>query len=797
MWFFFMHRRAGGLPESGSARAPAVPQAGGQDGLAMLARFRPGSTDTLPMRHLLPVLTMMIATTAATAVAPERLSLEAITGDAALAGPTLVKARIAPDGSRVGFLRGRADDRNRLDLWEYHIESGQTRMLVDSALLLPGEEQLSAEEQARRERQRTAALSGIVDYHWSADGRQLLFPLGGELHLFDLDQRSARQLTRGGGFATDPKLSPAGGYASFIRGRDLWVVELASGRERQLTSDGSDVIGNGVAEFVADEEMGRHTGYWWAPDDSAIAFARIDESPVTVARRFEIHADRTDVVEQRYPAAGEANVRIQLGVIALGGDAGAPPAPQWIDLGDDPDIYLARVDWRTPRQLAFQRQSRDQRRLDLVLVDLDGAPTQRTLLTETSDSWVELHDVLRFLDDDDAFLWASERDGFQHLYLFDLDGKLRRQLTTGEWIVEELLAVDEAAGLAYVSGTLDSPLERHVYAVPLAGGEPRRLTAEPGWHQASFSRNGAVFVDLWSNPTTLPQTELYAASGERLAVLVDNDPTQADHPYHRYLAAHRPAQFGTMTAADGQVLHYSLQTPADFDPSRRYPVVLWVYGGPAVQTVTRQWVGRSEAWFNQNLVQQGYVVLSVDNRGTPRRGVRFGRALFGAQATVEVEDQRRAVAWLRDQPWADPARVGVYGWSNGGYITLMLLAQASDDFACGIAGAPVVDWALYDTHYTERYMDHPARNPDGYRHANVLTHVDGLRSKLLLIHGMADDNVLFTHSTQLMSALQQRGRPFELMTYPGAKHGLRGSDLLHRYRTSEDFLRRCLVPAAE
>jgi dipeptidyl-peptidase 4 len=746
------------------------------------------------MRQL-PLVLMMI--TAASTAHAERLTLEAITGDAALAGPTLTQARIAPDGSRVGFLRGRDDDRNRLDLWEYHIDSGQTRLLVDSSVLLPGQEQLSAEEEARRERQRTAALSGIIDYHWSADSSQLLFPLGGQLHLYDIEQRRARQLTQGSGFATDPKLSPAGGYASFVRDRDLWIVELDSGRERQLTFDGSEVIGNGVAEFVADEEMGRHTGYWWAPDDSAIAFARIDESPVTVARRFEIHADRTDVVEQRYPAAGEANVRIQLGVLELGGDADTPPAPRWIDLGDEPDIYLARVDWKGPRQLAFQRQSRDQRRLDLILVDLDSN-TQRTLLSESSDSWVELHDMLRFLDEDDAFLWASERDGFQHLYLFGLDGALRRQLTTGEWVVEGLLAVDEARGLAYVSGTLDSPLERHVYAIPLAGGPPQRITSAAGMHQASFSRNAAVFVDLWSNTDTPPQTELYAADGRRLAVLQINDPQQPGHAYHRFLAAHRPTEFGTLAASDGQRMHYSLTTPADFDPARRYPVVVWVYGGPVGQTVSRSWPSRADAWFNQYLAQQGYVVFSLDNRGTPRRGVRFGRALYRAQATVEVEDQRAGVAWLRQQPWADPARIGVYGWSNGGYIALMLLAQASGDYACGIAGAPVVDWALYDTHYTERYMDHPERNPDGYRHANVLTHLDGLRSQLLLIHGMADDNVLFTHSTQLMSALQRRGTPFELMTYPGAKHGLRGSDLLHRYRISEDFLRRCLrAPAGE
>ncbi|HEY4559373.1 MAG TPA: prolyl oligopeptidase family serine peptidase, partial [Lysobacter sp.] len=269
------------------------------------------------------------------------------------------------------------------------------------------------------------------------------------------------------------------------------------------------------------------------------------------------------------------------------------------------------------------------------------------------------------------------------------------------------------------------------------------------------------------------------------------------HPYARFRAAHRPTEFGTLTAADGTTpLHYSLTRPADFDPAKKYPVVVYVYGGPAAQTVTRSWPGRSDHWFNQYLAQQGYVVFSVDNRGTPRRGAAFGGALYGKQGTVEVDDQRAALRWLASQPGIDKDRVGVYGWSNGGYMTLMLLARGEGDYACGVAGAPVTDWGLYDTHYTERYMDLPARNPKGYRDARVLEHVDGLvggkAPKLLLIHGMADDNVLFGNSTVLMSALQQRGQPFELMTYPGAKHGLKGKDQLHRMRITEDFLDRCL-----
>ena len=742
------------------------------------------------MRHLVASLALMLAST--TLAHAEKLTLDAITGPLPLSGPTLMKPKVAPDGSRVSFLRGKDADRNQLDLWAYDIASGQTRLLVDSKVVLPGDETLSDAEKARRERQRIAAMTGIVDYQWSPDAHTLLFPLGGELYLYDLGKQgkaAVRQLTHGEGFATDAKLSPKGGFVSFVRERNLWVIDLASGRQLQLTRDGSDTIGNGVAEFVADEEMDRHTGYWWAPDDSAIAFARIDESPVPVQKRYEMYADRTEMIEQRYPAAGDHNVTVKLGVIAPRADA----APRWVDLGRNPDIYLARVDWRDPQQLTFQRQSRDQKTLDLIQADLQSG-TQRTLVTETSPTWVPLHNSLHFLTQG-GFLWSSERSGFQHLYRVSDDGKTVTALTSGNWPVDELLAVDEAAGKVYFRAGVESSRESQIYAVPLQGGPLQRLSQAPGMHSASFAKNASVYVDSWSNTTTPPQIALHRANGEKIATLVENNLDDPSHPYARYLDAQRPVEFGTLTAADGRTaLNYSLIKPAGFDPSKRYPVAVYVYGGPASQTVTDSWPGRGDHLFNQYLAQQGYVVFSLDNRGTPRRGRDFGGALYGVQGTVEVADQLKGVAWLKQQPWVDPARIGVQGWSNGGYMTLMLLAKASDQYACGVAGAPVTDWGLYDTHYTERYMDLPARNAKGYEQARVLAHIDGLRSRLLLIHGMADDNVLFTNSTELMSALQKRGQPFELMTYPGAKHGLSGSNALHRYRLAEDFLGRCLKP---
>lgn len=755
----------------------------------LFAAFCGLATDAMSSTPATPSDASMTAASAA-ASAPQRLTLEAITGDEPLSGPTLVQAKFSPDGARVTFLKGKADNRNQLDLWAFDVATKQAALLVDSALLLPdGEGELSDEEKARRERQRTAALSGIVEYAWFPDSHRLLFPLGGELYLFDLASPAAgaRKLTSGEGFATDPKVSPRGGMVSFIRGRNLWVVDVATAKEVQLTRDGSEVIGNGVAEFVADEEMGRHTGYWWAPDDSAIAFARIDETPVPVRERFEIHPDRTEVVRQRYPAAGEPNVLIQLGIIAP--KAGAEP--RWLDLGPNPDIYLTRVAWASAERVLFQRQSRDQRTLELIEADLANG-RQRTLVTERSRSWVNLHDLLHVLDDG-GFLWGSERSGFMHLYRFDAEGRDPQPVTRGDWMVEDLLAVDEARGVAFVSGTKDGALERHVYRVPLDGGaEPRRITRDAGLHAATFDRQAARFVSLWSNATTPPQTQLFDHDGRKLADLVDNALVEG-HPYFAFRDIHAPVEFGTIKAADGRAdLHYSLIKPPGFDAKKKYPVVVYVYGGPAAQTVTNSWPGRGDHFFSRYLAQAGYVVFSLDNRGTPRRGQAFLAALHRQQGTVEVEDQLNGVAWLRAQPWVDARRIGVHGWSNGGYIALMLLARSRGAYACGVAGAPVTDWALYDTHYTERYMDHPLANPEGYAAARVMTHIEGLTEPLLLIHGMADDNVLFSNATVLMSALQQRGQPFELMTYPGAKHGLRGADALHRYRMTEAFFARCL-----
>ncbi|RYE66165.1 MAG: S9 family peptidase, partial [Oxalobacteraceae bacterium] len=587
----------------------------------------------------------------------------------------------------------------------------------------------------------------------------------GDLYLVDVKHPDAARKVASGNVG-DPKISPKGRYVSFVRDQNLFVIDLTTGQERQLTTDGKGTIHNGEAEFVAQEEMDQKTGYYWAPDDSAIAYRRFDEAQVPVARRFEIYADRTEVIDQRYPAAGDPNVVIDLMIVNP-----ASGAQKKVDLGAEKDIYLVRADWSgDAKTLVYQRQSRDQKRLDLVAVDA-ATLAQRPLFTETSTTWVAVPADLRFLKNRNAFIWASERSGRNHLYLFDMNGKLLQPLTKGDWGVDSILAVDEQAGKVYLSSNKDAVIDKQTYAVNLDGGnadKPVRITQQDGMHDDTFAQNGKIFVDTFSDPKTPPQVSIRRADGSLVEWLEHNE-VKGDHPYAKYMADHLPTEFGSIKAHDGQDLYYSMIKPSNFDPAKRYPVFLMVYGGPHSQQVSRGWGNM----FKQYMAQQGFVVFTLDNRGSSRRERAFTDVIYGELGKHEVEDQLTGVDWLAKQRFVDPKRVGVFGWSYGGYMTLRLLEAGSDKIAMGVSVAPVTDWSLYDTHYTEQFVGStPKSNPKAYEQSGVFAHLDGLKSPLLLIHGMADDNVLFTNSTRLIDALVNRNVKFELMTYPGAKHGI-------------------------
>jgi dipeptidyl-peptidase 4 len=735
------------------------------------------------------ILLCLLAALASVPASAEKLTLERLNAEPALSGPGVRNLRVSPDGARVTFLRGRPDNQFQLDLWEYNMKDKSTKRLIDSKALAPTET-LSAEEKARRERTRSASLSGIINYSWSPDGKQLLIPISGDLYLIDAAKPDAARKVASGNVA-DPKISPKGRYVSFVRKQNLWVIDLASGAEKQLTTDGAGTIFNAEAEFVAQEEMGQTTGYYWAPDDSAIAYKRFDEAPVPVVRRFEIYADRTDVVEQRYPAAGDPNVLVDLMIVSP-----STGAQRKVDLGANRDIYLVRADWSADsRELLYQVQTRDQKRLDLIAVDA-ATLAQRTVLTETSNTWTTIHDDLKFLAKRKAFIWASERSGRNHLYLYDMSGKLLHPISSGEWGIDNVLAVDEKAGKVYVASNRDAVIDKQVYALTLDGknaDKPQRITRGDGWHDARFSKNGEIFVDTFSDPSTPPQTSIRRPDGT-MVEWVEKNELNDSHPYAKYRDRQLKTEYGTMKAVDGQTLYYSIIKPAGADSGKRFPVYVSTYGGPHSQYVARRW-GND---FDQYMAQQGYVVFRLDNRGSFRRERAFTDIIYNNLGKAEVTDQLTGIDWLQKQSFVDPKRIGVYGWSYGGFMALRLLAAGSDKIAAGVSGAPVTDWSLYDTHYTEQFVGGtPKGAPEAYKNSGVFAHLDGLKSPLLLIHGMADDNVLFTNSTRLIDALVNKGIRFDLMTYPGAKHGIANrAAKRHVNATIDAFFRRHLMDGA-
>jgi dipeptidyl-peptidase-4 len=687
-----------------------------------------------------------------------------------LDGTSPKNVKISPDSSRVTFLRGKDTDPLQLDLWEYNLADEVVRLLLDSTELFEGQENLSEEELARRERLRIVGQRGIVSYQFAPDGQRLLFPLSGDLYLYDLVSGEMRRLTETAAGETDPKFSSTGRYISFVRDQNLFVIDLQSFQEQQLTQDGGGLIKNGMAEFIAQEEMDRYTGYWWAPDDSAIAFMRVDESPIRIAERFEIYAEDFKVYKQRYPATGTPNAEIRLGVIAPDGKN-----LRWMNTGAETDIYLPRVTWLPESDfLAVQRQSRDQKKLDLLKVNVASGES-RVLLTETSDTWINLHNELRFLESTADFIWKSARTGNAHLYLYSNEGELIRALTFGDWDVVDgararsaVLHVDEASETLFLTGTFDGVTERNIYSISYAKtDDPTRISQASGWHKAEFADNGEFYVDAFQAFDTPPQLSLHHADGSRFAFIEENR-LDGSHPYHPYLANRPMIEFGMLDIENGERLHYRMLKPAGFDAGKRYPVILFLYGGPQGQKVTNTW----NADFNEILARNGFIVFTIDNRGTGFRGVAFDAPIYGRLGEVEVADQMAGVDYLRSLNYVDSTRIGVWGWSYGGYMTLMCMFQEPDAFAAGVSGAPVTDWALYDTHYTERYLGTPQENPEGYEASGVFPHAKNLSAPLLILHGMADDNVLFTNSTKLFDALQTEGRPFDMMTYPGSKHAL-------------------------
>ncbi|WP_304191007.1 S9 family peptidase [Phenylobacterium aquaticum] len=704
-----------------------------------------------------------------------------------LSGPRARGVSLSPDGTLATYLKAKADDPRMTDLWAADVAGGEPRMLIDARALIPKDRELSEAEKSRRERQ-GVQTRGVVAYDWDDQGRFILVPVEGDLWLYSRADGQVSRLTNTTDDEIDAKVSPKGGFVSFVRSDNLYVLPAGGGAEKALTTDGSELKSWATAEFIAQEEMARQTGYWWSPDERRIALTHVDQTGVDVVERADIGPAGATIVSQRYPRVGRPNARVDLYIADV-----ATGARIKVDLGADPDIYLARVNWaRDGKTLYVQREARDQRRLDLLAVDV-ATGAAHLVLSEVSPHWIDLSDDFRALKDG-GFLWSSERSGWNHLYLYGPGGKLVRQVTQGDWPVDAIQGVDETRGVVIFTANKDTATERRLYEVSYkAAGQPRALTKAGGWWTVKVAKAGGAFAGTYEDPATPPQTGVYRSDGTLVRWIEENRLAEG-HPYYPYAPRLRTPSFGAIKASDGADLNWMMRTPPGFDPAQRYPVIVKVYGGPGSALVRKIWNDPAD----QLYLEAGFILFTLDNHGTPNRSVAFKTAIDRKLGTWEVADQIAGAKYLTSLPYVDPARIGITGWSYGGYMTLMLLTAPNTPFAAGVSGAPPTDWTLYDTHYTERYMGTPKDNAAGYAGSEVTARVDGLKpDSLLLMHGMADDNVTFDNSTRLMAALQAKAIAFETMLYPGLRHraGWTQAHLKHRTEATLAFFARKLTPA--
>jgi dipeptidyl-peptidase-4 len=660
-----------------------------------------------------------------------------------------VRPRPTPDGKAVLFLRAAARVPS-LRLYEFDVATGKTRELLTPEMVLKGAaEHLSPEEKARRERQRVS-LGGFTTFHLSDDGGKILVSLSGKLYVVHRRDGAVQELRTSPGTLLDPQFSPDGKSVAYVCGHDVYAYDLAAGKETRVTTGGSERRTHGLAEFVAQEEMQRFSGFWWSPDAKAIAWEEADADGVeTWYVADPIHPEQRPQTSY-YPRPGKANVKVRLGVVSAAGGA-----TTWIEWDRAKYPYLAGVRWAKKGPLTLLVQTREQQ--EQVLLEADPATGRTTpLLTERDPAWLDLHhDGPRWLDDG-SFLWSAEGPEGPQLEWREKDGRLRRVLVPAAEGYQGLADVDPKKGNIVFRASTD-PTQTHLYRLALDGGKPVRLTAEPGIHAATFAKDHGVCVLQSSRPRAMPRATVHRADGALLGEL----PSVAEDP--PFVPRDELLKVGA-----GQGFYAAVVRPHGFDSGRRYPVILHVYGGPGHLQVTASMGSRL---IDQWLADQGFIVVSLDNRGTPGRGRDWERAISRRFGSIPLEDQVAGLKALAQRfPEMDLERVGVYGWSFGGYLSGLAVLRRPEVFRAAVAGAPVVDWLDYDTHYTERYLGLPDKDAAAYKEASLLTYAADLRRPLLLVHGTADDNVYFRHTLKLCDALFRSGKEFEVLPLSGLTH---------------------------
>jgi dipeptidyl-peptidase-4 len=652
----------------------------------------------------------------------------------------------APDGKRFAYT-----GENRI--WQYDVTSGKRRELITLSSFQTKAVAAPEAEVTDWQNRRVAEQS----LQWFPSGKDMLVLESGDLFLLHVDTGAWDQLTATADAERDPKVSPDGRAISFRRGHDLYAMDVATRKVRRLTTDGSATLFNAELDWVYPEELDLSTAHWWAPDSRSIAYLQFDVSREPVFPQVDLLGTRAKYEPELFPQPGTPNADVRLGVVPA---EGGPT--RWMDLGDTRDRLLARVYWSPDsKTLAVERLNRVQNRLDLLFAEAAGGAA-RTVISEQDPYWINVNDFFRFLKNGKQFVWGSERDGFLHLYLFGTDGKQEGQITRGEWEVTGVAGVDEEKRELFYTSSEASPLERQVYRIGFNGKHKERLSKPAGTHAVSMGPGCEFYLDTSSSLTAAPQTTLHKRDGRQLSVW-----REAEEVEYELL----PTEIVEVKADDGTLLYARLIKPAGFTAGKKYPAVVMVYGGPGIQTIHNSWTG---ATWDQALARRGFVVWQLDNRGSRGRGHKFESPIFRHMGATELQDQQAGIRHLTAQGFVDPARMGIYGWSYGGYMTLYTLCNAPDLFRAGIAGAPVTDWRNYDSIYTERYMGLPQENADAYRTSSPVHKAADLKAKLMLVHNMQDDNVHFQNTLQMANALEKAGKQFQMLIYPQKSHGVTG-----------------------
>jgi dipeptidyl-peptidase 4 len=705
----------------------------------------------------------------------KNLTVERIFSEPSLSGNLTEGIEWAPDGKRFSYLPTGAG--TVVEIWTMNAATGERKVLVNA-------ETLKSVMQPEKEKAIQSTGLGRVEarnYQWSPEGHSLLFVGSNSLVLLDLATGTSKPLVSSQDEINDPKFSPDSKWVSFVRDANLWVVNVARGdAARPLTTGGSEELLKGQLDWVYPEDLDCATAYWWSPDSSKIAYYQMDERPVTRYPLMDMSSPVGSMQYTRYPQAGEANPIVRVGVVAvaggeakgISGPASATAETRWMDTGSDTDVYIPRVDWlRDSQHVSIQRLNRAQNRLDLLFADAVTGASQ-TVLTQTDRYWTNVNDDLYFFADGKRFLWSSEQTGFRHYYIYDLSGKQVEQLTRGDWGITGTgavgpgaaghPAVDEKRGYVYFTSNRDNVIENQLYRVSLRDKSITQITHGAGTHDVSIAPDASAFVDTFSTAMTPPRQDLYSTDGIRVAVINENKVAE--------LAEYRmsPIEFLTVAADDGTRLAAEMIKPPDFNAAKKYPVLISIYGGPQVQAVRNAW---GTAPWDEMMAEKGYIVFSLDNRGSYNRGHAFETPIYRHFGKIELEDQLSGVKYLKSLPYVDGSRIGIWGWSYGGYMTLYALANAPEAFKAGVSVAPVSDWGLYDTIYTERYMGRPQDNIEGYKDSSPVNQAGSIKGKLMMAHGTGDDNVHFANTSEMLNELIASGRyATELMIFPGRGH---------------------------